>query len=71
MSFEIGNRVIVNMRNLNPELIPASGWQEAPGTVIEAPRPGLYHVKLDDPIENLDTLMELGEDRLMPYPPSY
>ena len=70
MPFKIGSRVIANMRNLNPDFVPSSRWPEAPGTVIENPRPGIYHVRLDAPIENLDTLMDLGEDRLMPYAPT-
>jgi hypothetical protein len=68
MAYEIGNRVIVNMRNLNPDLIPPSPWPEARGTVIENPSPGLYHVRLDESIGGFDILMDLGEDRLMPYP---
>jgi len=67
MSYEIGDRVIVNLRNLNPDLIPPLPWPEVPGTVIENPRPGIYHVRLDDSIEVFDILMDLGEDRLMPY----
>jgi hypothetical protein len=68
MSYEIGDRVVVNMRNLNPDLIPPSPWPEAPGTVIENPSPGIYNVRLDDPTGGYDILMDLGEDRLMPYP---
>jgi len=71
MSYEIGDRVIVNMRNLNPDLIPSSPWPEARGTVIENPSPGIYHVRLDDFIEGFDILMDLGEDRLMPDPPPF
>lgn len=71
MLYEIGDRVIVNMRNLNPDLIPSSPWAEAPGTVIENPSPGIYNVRLDDPIGGCDILMDLGEDRLMPYPPPF
>jgi hypothetical protein len=66
--YEIGDRVIVNMRNLNPDLIPPSLSPEVRGTVIENPSPGIYHVRLDDSIEGYDILMDLGEDRLMPYP---
>ena len=51
MSYEIGDRVIVNMRNLNPDLIPPSLSPEVRGTVIENPSPGIYHVRLDDSIE--------------------
>jgi hypothetical protein len=69
--YEIGDRVIVNMRNLNPEVIPPSPSAEVRGTVIENPSPGLYHVRLDDSIEGCDMLMELGEDRLMTYPPPF
>jgi hypothetical protein len=71
MSYEIGDRVIVNMRNLNPDLIPPASSSEVRGTVIENPSPGLYHVRLDDSIEGCDILIDLGEDRLMPYPPPF
>ena len=67
--YEIGDRVIVNMRNLNPDLAPLTPWPQAPGTVIENPSPGLYHVRLDDSINGFDILVDLGEDRLMPYAP--
>ena len=69
--YEIGDRVIVNMRNLNPDAIPPSPWPEARGTVIENPSPGIYNVRLDDAIEGCDILMDLGEDRLMPYAPPF
>lgn len=69
--YEIGDRVIVNMRNLNPDFIPPSACLEASGTVIENPSPGIYNVRLDDAIEGFDILMDLGEDRLMPYPPPF
>jgi hypothetical protein len=65
MSFQIGDRVFVNMRNLNPDLIPASSSTEVRGTVIENPSLGLYHVQLDDSIAGSNILMDLGEDRLM------
>jgi hypothetical protein len=68
MSYEIGDRVIVNMRNLNPELISPSLAPEVRGTVIENPSRGIYHVQLDESIDGCDILMDLGEDRLMPYP---
>lgn len=68
MSYQAGDRVIVNMRDLSPELIPALPWRELPGTVIESPFPGLYNVRLDDAIGGYETLMDLGEDRLMPHP---
>ena len=64
MSYQIGERVFVNMRNLNPELIPASPLHEVRGTVIDNPRLGLYHVRLDESIAGSDILMDLGEDRL-------
>jgi hypothetical protein len=69
--YEIGDRVIVNMHNLNPDLIPPSACLEAPATVIENPSPGIYNVRLDASIEGFDILMDLGEDRLMPYPPPF
>jgi hypothetical protein len=65
MPYAIGDRVIVNMRNLNPDWIPASPAAEVRGTVIENPTLGLYHVRLDDRIAGSDILMDLGEDRLM------
>ena len=68
MSYEIGDRVIVNMRNLNPDLIRPLRLPEVRATVIENPSPGIYHVRLDDAIDGCDILMDLGEDRLMPYP---
>ncbi|MDE2838193.1 MAG: hypothetical protein OXL97_11920 [Chloroflexota bacterium] len=68
MPYQAGDRVIVNMRDLSPELIPASPWRALAGTVIESPFPGLYHVRLDTPLEGHSTLMDLGEDRLMPHP---
>ncbi len=68
--YEIGDRVVVNLRNLNPDLIPASPRPQAPGTVIGNPSPGIYNVRLDDSIEGFDILMDLGEDRLMPDAPS-
>ncbi len=71
MFYQIGDRVIVNMRNLNPDLIPPSLSAAVRGTVIENPSPGLYHVRLDAFIEGCDILMDLGEDRLMPYPPPF
>ena len=69
--YEIGDRVIVNMRNLNPDAIPPSPRPEARGTVIENPSPGIYNVRLDDAIEGFEVLMDLGEDRLMPYAPPF
>ena len=66
--YNIGDRVIVNMRDLNPDSIPASPWPEVPGTVIESPTLGLYHVRLDGAVDGADILMDLGEDRLKPYP---
>jgi hypothetical protein len=71
MAYEIGDRVIVNMRNLNPDLIPPSLSPEVRATVIENPSPGIYHVRLDDAVRGCDILMELSEDRLMPYPPPF
>jgi hypothetical protein len=71
MFYEIGARVIVNMRNLSPDFIPPSPWPEAPATVIENPSPGIYNVRLDEAIGGCDILMDLGEDRLMPYPQSF
>lgn len=68
MSYQAGDRVVVNMRDLSPELIPALPWPALPGTVIESPFPGLYNIRLDTPIEGHETLMDLGEDRLMPHP---
>lgn len=65
MSYQIGDRVIVNMRNLNPDWIPASPSAEVRGTVIANPSLGLYHVRLDDSIAGSNILMDLGEDRLM------
>ena len=66
MPYAIGDRVIVNMRNLNPDWIPASPAAEVRGSVIENPSLGLYHVRLDDCIAGSNVLMDLGEDRLMP-----
>ena len=68
--YSIGDRVIVNMRDLNPDLIPDSPWPEVPATVIENPTLGIYHVRLDGSIAGFDILMDLGEDRLKPHPGS-
>ena len=68
--YSVGDRVMVNMRDLNPDFIPASPWPEVPGTVIENPTLGLYHVRLDGAVEGSDILMDLGEDRLKPHPDS-
>ncbi|MCY4581886.1 MAG: hypothetical protein OXE50_03670 [Chloroflexi bacterium] len=68
MPYEAGDRVLINMRDLSPELIPALPWSALAGTVVENPFPGLYNVRLDTPIDGHETLMDLGEDRLMPHP---
>ncbi len=68
MPYRTGDRVIVNMRDLSPELIPALPWPALAGTVVENPFPGLYNVRLDTPVDGHETLMDLGEDRLMPDP---
>ena len=70
MPYKIGDRVVVNMRNLNPDMVPSSPWQEVPGTVVEMPAYGVYHVRLDGSTDGYDVLMDLGEDRLRPFRPT-
>ena len=68
MSYEIGDRVIVDLRGRIVLGLPDHGGKtEAIGTVVDRPGGVLYNVRLDEPLApGVDTLTFIGEARLKP-----
>ena len=66
MPYEIGDRVIVNLRGLVIlEVDDLGSRTEAAGTVVEKPGGVLYHVLLDQPLsESVDRITFVGGSRL-------
>lgn len=66
MPYEIGDRVIVNLRGLVILGVDDLGSRtEAGGTVVEKPGGVLYHVLLDKPLsEGVDRITFVGGSRL-------
>ena len=68
MAYEIGDRVIVNLRGLMVlGATDLAGRTETSGTVIDKPGGILYNIRLDEPLPpNVETIDFVGGSRLKP-----
>ena len=68
MAYEIGDRVIVNLRGLLVlGATDLSGRNETSGTVVDKPGGILYNIRLDEPLPpNVATIDFIGGSRLKP-----
>ena len=68
MAYEIGDRVIVNLRGLTVlGATDLSGRTETSGTVVDKPGGILYNIRLDEPLPpNVESIDFVGGSRLKP-----
>ena len=68
MAYEIGDRVIVNLRGLVVlGATDLSGRDESSGTVVDKPGGILYNIRLDEPLSpNVESIDFVGGSRLKP-----